>query len=595
MGAGTVAGVSTILSRDDLDFLLHEWLDVTALTTRPAFAEHDRSTFDAVLELAEQMATDDFAPHNRAADAAEPHVIDGHVVTVAGVSEAVRAFAEAGFVGATVPVERGGSGLPFTVGRAALAWFQAANIGTASYPFLTMAAVNLLLAHGTAEQIEAWVTPMMDGRFSGTMCLSEPQAGSSLADITTRAVPAEDGSYRVTGTKMWISGGEHELTGNIVHLVLARIPGGAPGVKGISLIAVPRLLPDGTHNDVALVGLNHKMGYRGTVNTLLAFGEQAADRSDGAIGWRVGDEHAGLAAMFHMMNEARVGVGMGAAALGVTGYLHALEYARTRTQGRPVAGRDVTAPMVPIAAHADVRRMLLAQKSYAEAGMAMTLYCSRLVDEKDTAPGEDERAQAALLLDVLTPIAKSWPSQWCLVANDLAIQVYGGYGYTRDFPVEQFWRDNRLNPIHEGTHGVQGIDLLGRKAVMRGGTGLELLLETMRATATRAAGVPDLAGYAEALETALGRIAKTTATLHGAGDADTTLANASVYLEAVGHVVAAWTWLEQALVIGDRPGEFADGKRAATRYFFRWELPRTAPQFDLLDSLDTTTLDWTPA
>ncbi len=417
-----------ILCRDDLDFLLHDWLDVTALTERPAFAEHDRSTFDAVLELAERMATDDFAPRNRAADLAEPHLVDGHVVTVDGVADAVRAFAQAGFVSATV-VEQGGSGLPFTVGRAALAWFQAANIGTASYPFLTMAAVNLLLAHGTPEQIGTWVPPMMDGRYSGTMCLSEPQAGSSLADITTRAVPADDGSYRVTGTKMWISGGEHELTDNIVHLVLARLPGGPAGVKGISLIAVPRVLSDGTVNDVALVGLNHKMGYRGTTNTLLAFGEQG-----GAVGWRVGDEHAGLAAMFHMMNEARVGVGMGAAALGVTGYLHALEYARTRTQGRAVTGRDVTTPMVPIIRHADVRRMLLAQKSYAEAGMALTLYCSRLVDEKDTAPDEQERARAALLLDVLTPIAKSWPSQWCLAANDLAIQVHGGYGYTRGLP-----------------------------------------------------------------------------------------------------------------------------------------------------------------
>ncbi len=579
-----------ILCRDDLDFLLHDWLDVTALTERPAFAEHDRSTFDAVLELAERMATDDFAPHNRAADLAEPHVVDGHVVTVDGVADAVRAFAQAGFVSATVPVEQGGSGLPFTVGRAALAWFQAANIGTASYPFLTMAAVNLLLAHGTPEQIGTWVPPMMDGRYSGTMCLSEPQAGSSLADITTRAVPAADGSYRVTGTKMWISGGEHELTDNIVHLVLARLPGGPAGVKGISLIAVPRVLSDGTVNDVALVGLNHKMGYRGTTNTLLAFGEQG-----GAVGWRVGDEHAGLAAMFHMMNEARVGVGMGAAALGVTGYLHALEYARTRTQGRAVTGRDVTTPMVPIIRHADVRRMLLAQKSYAEAGMALTLYCSRLVDEKDTAPDEQERARAALLLDVLTPIAKSWPSQWCLAANDLAIQVHGGYGYTRDFPVEQFWRDNRLNPIHEGTHGVQAIDLLGRKAVMGGGAGLELLLGTMRATVGRAADIPSLAGHAEALEASLQRIATTTKTLLGTGDAEVTLANASVYLEAVGHVVAAWTWLEQALVIGERPGEFADGKRAATRYFFRWELPRTGPQFDLLDSLDTTTLDWTPA
>ncbi|MCD2195456.1 acyl-CoA dehydrogenase [Actinomycetospora endophytica] len=580
-----------ILSRADLDFLLHDWLGVDDLLGRPEFAEHDRDTVDAVLELAEQIATERFAPHNRAADVAEPHVgPDGHVVVVDGVREAIAAFAGAGFIGASVPAEQGGTGLPFTVARAALAWFQAANIGTASYPFLTTGAANLLLAHGTPEQIEAWVPPMLDGRASGTMCLSEPQAGSSLADITTRAEPQPDGTYRVVGTKMWISGGEHELTPNIVHLVLAKIPGGPAGVKGISLIAVPRFLSDGARNDVVLAGVNHKMGYRGTVNTLLNFGE-----SGGAVGWLVGAEHGGLAAMFHMMNEARVGVGMGAAALGVTGYLHSLEYARTRTQGRPVGGRDVTTPMIPIAEHPDVKRMLLAQKAYAEAGMALGLYCSRLVDEKDTAPSDDDRARAALLLDVLTPIAKSWPSQWCLTANDLAIQVLGGSGYTRDFPVEQFYRDNRLNPIHEGTHGIQAIDLLGRKAVMRGGAGLELLLATIRATVGRADAYPE---YAAALESALVRVEKTTTTLHAAGDPDVTLANASVYLEAVGHVVVAWIWLEQLLAVdardgADGGGAFAEGKRAAARYFFRFELPRTGPQFDLLDSLDTTTLDWT--
>ena len=581
---------SRILDRADLDFLLHDWLRVGDLLERPAFAEHDRDTVDAVLELAEQIATERFAPHNRAADVAEPHLEDGRVVVVDGVREAIEAFAEAGFTGASVPVEQGGTGLPFTVARAALAWFQAANIGTASYPFLTTAAANLLLAHGTPEQVEAWVPAMLDGRASGTMCLSEPQAGSSLADITTRAEPEGDGTYRVTGTKMWISGGEHELTPNIIHLVLAKIPGGPPGVKGISLFAVPRYLEDGTANDVVLAGVNHKMGYRGTVNTLLNFGE-----AGGAVGWLVGTEHAGLTAMFHMMNEARVGVGMGAAALGVTGYLHALDYARTRTQGRAVGGRDVTSPMIAIAEHPDVKRMLLAQKAYAEAAMGLGLYCSRLVDEKDTAPDEEDRGRAALLLDVLTPIAKSWPSQWCVTANDLAIQVLGGSGYTRDFPVEQFYRDNRLNPIHEGTHGIQAIDLLGRKAVMRGGAGLELLLGTIRETVARAEQYPE---YAAALESALVRTEKTTTTLHSAGDPDVTLANASIYLEAVGHVVAAWIWLEQLLAVDARDGAdggdaFAAGKRAAARYFFRYELPRTGPQFDLLDSLDTTTLDWT--
>ncbi len=280
---------------------------------------------------------------------------------------------------------------------------------------------------------------------------------------------------------MWISGGEHELTDNIVHLVLARIPGAPPGVKGISLFVVPRRLvaADGTpgeRNDVALAGLNHKMGYRGTVNTLLSFGEGRfrPDGRPGAVGYLVGEPHQGLARMFHMMNEARIGIGLGAVALGYTGYLESLEYARNRPQGRPVDARDPVAAPVAIIEHADVRRMLLAQKAYVEAGLALSLYCARLVDERNTAPDATARRRAGLLLDLLTPIAKSWPSQWCLAANDLAIQVLGGSGYTRDFPVEQLYRDNRLNPIHEGTHGIQALDLLGRRVALVGGRGLRV-------------------------------------------------------------------------------------------------------------------------
>jgi alkylation response protein AidB-like acyl-CoA dehydrogenase len=575
---------SLILSRRDLDFLLHEWLRVEELFDREVFAEHSRETVDAVLDLAEELATELYAPGNRLGDQQEPYIgDDGKIVLPAHVRPAIEATAKAGFVSAGFGEELGGSHLPTSVHRAAMAWFQAANIGVSAYLGLTMANAGLLVAHGTREQIETWVPPLLDGRYLGTMCLSEPQAGSSLADITTRAEPQADGTYRITGTKMWISGGDHELTENIVHLVLAKIPGGPPGVKGISLFIVPKFL-EGERNALSLAGLNHKMGYRGTTNALLDFA--------GATGFLVGEAHAGLSYMFHMMNEARIGVGLGATALGYTGYLHAVEYARQRPQGRPLASKDPSAPPVPIIEHTDVKRMLLAQKSYVEGALALGLYCSRLVDEASSG-GDAERA--TLLLDVLTPIAKSWPSQWCLEANSLAIQVHGGYGYTRDFPVEQFYRDNRLNPIHEGTHGVQGLDLLGRKVAMKDGAGLVLLIATVRETIARAAEAGgDAAAHAVLLGRALERLGSVTPRLFAAGSPDRILANSTYYLEATGHVVLAWIWLEQLLACGASEGAFYDGKRQAARYFFHVELPRTTPLFDLLDANDTTSLDMDP-
>ncbi len=585
---------SLLLSRRDLDFLLHEWLEVEKLTTRERYAEHDRTTFDDVLDLAEQVATDHFASHRKISDANEPE-FDGRTVTVPDeVKAALDVFAGTGIVGAGMDERVGGLQLPAVVAQACFAWFHAANVGTAAYPFLTIAAANLLLTHGSEEQIDTWVRPMVEGRYFGTMCLSEPQAGSSLADVTTRAEPRDDGTYRLTGNKMWISGGDHELSENIVHLVLAKIPGGPAGTKGISLFVVPRVLESGERNDVALAGLNHKMGYRGTVNTLLNFGEGLATPGGepGAVGYLVGEPHTGLASMFHMMNEARVGVGAGATALGYAGYLNALDYARTRPQGRPAGAKDPASPQVPIVEHADVRRMLLASKSYVEGALALNLYCGTLLDDEGTAPDADDRRRAHMLLEVLTPVAKSWPSQWCLRANDLAIQIHGGYGYTREYDVEQLYRDNRLNAIHEGTHGIQGLDLLGRKVVMSGGAGLDLLVSTVDRTvqaARKAGGEP--AELAEGLDHAIRRVAEVTATLWDAGDPAVTLANSSVYLEAVGHVVIAWIWLEQLLAAGDSEGAFYDGKRAAARYFHRYELPSVHPQLDLLASLDRTTLD----
>ncbi|WP_107767508.1 acyl-CoA dehydrogenase [Nocardioides terrigena] len=595
--------MSLIMSRRDLDFLLFEWLDTESLFERTRYAEHSRDVVEDLLGLAERIATDHFAPHNRAADLAEPRFDGERVELVPEVEPALRAFADAGFLAAPLGEEAGGLQLPSSVFGACMAWFHAANVGTAGYALLTLANANLLTVHATPELVGRFVEPMTTGRFFGTMALSEPHAGSNLADITTRAEPQPDGTYRLFGRKMWISGGDHEMGDNIVHLVLARTPDAPLGTRGISLFLVPKHLvgEDGTvgeRNDVVLAGINHKMGFRGTVNTAPIFGDGAFTPGGrpGAVGHLVGTEHRGLPAMFTMMNEARIGVGLGATALGYTGYLKSLAYARERLQGRPL-GASPESPQVPLVEHPDVRRMLLAQKSYVEGALALNLYCSRLVDDIASLDDADVTAEAEKLLGVLTPIAKSWPSQWCLAANDLAIQVLGGAGYTRDHDVEQHYRDNRLNAIHEGTHGIQGLDLLGRKVLMDAGAGLALLVGRIHETARRAAGTGDADGerYAAQLTAAADRLVEVTGAIATRGDQQAMLADATAYLEATGHLVVAWLWLEQWLVADGKEGAFYDGKRAATAYFFGRELPKVAPLLDLLAGGDRTTLDLDPS
>ncbi len=588
-----------IINRRDLDFQLFEVLDAEALITRPRYAEHSRETFNAVLDTALAMAEEKFAPHNRKADEHEPTFDGQRVSIIPEVAEALKAFCEAGFIAAAHDFERGGMQLPVLMTQAAFSLFKGANVGTAAYPFLTIANANVIHRFGSEAQKAKYLGPLLAGRYFGTMALTEPQAGSSLSDITTSATPNPDGTYSIAGNKIFISGGDHELSENIVHLVLAKIPGGPPGVKGISLFIVPkfRVKDDGSlgeRNDVALAGLIHKMGYRGTTSTMLSFGEQGQ-----CIGELVGKPHQGLAYMFHMMNEARIGVGMGAVMLGYRGYLASLDYARERPQGRAPTNKNPSDPQLKLIEHADIRRMLLAQKAYVEAGYALCLYCARLVDEQRVGADDTAIQEAGLLLDLLTPIAKSWPSQWCLEANSLAIQIHGGYGYTREYPVEQFYRDNRLNPIHEGTHGIQAIDLLGRKAVMQGGAAMTLFAREAGKTIANARDDAALAGYAAELQGALDEIATTLTALAPvlAGNPTLALANAVLFLDAFGHTVMAWIWLRQALAAqrglagsSAADADFYRGKLLACRWFYRWELPKTRQWHELLRSLDDTTL-----
>lgn len=590
------------IDRPDLAFQLHDVLGIERLHAMSRFADYDREAVDGVLDTAERIAMEHFLPHAARLDEHEPRFVDGRVEMDAAVAAALAVYRDAGFFGAAFDADWGGSQMPETLRVAAAFIFSMANIATSAYPFLTVGAARLIESFGSAPQKERYLRPMVAGRFFGTMCLSEPQAGSSLADITTRAERQEDGTYHLTGRKMWISGGDQEMSENIVHLVLARIPGGPAGVKGISLFVVPKfhVNEDGSladRNGVTLAGLNHKMGYRGTTNTLLNFGE---DRP--CIGHLLGEAHQGLAYMFQMMNEARIGVGMGATALAAAGYRASLAYARERPQGRPAGAKDPAAPQVPIIEHADIRRLLLAQKAAVEGALALCLYCADLVDR---AHGEREEALAreeALLLDLLTPIAKSWPSEFCLEANKHAIQILGGYGYTRDYPVERLYRDNRLNPIHEGTHGIQGLDLLGRKVGMGGGASVKALAGRIMADVSTAHQVASLEAFAEMLATELAETVATTRKLAvaTADDPKRALANATIYLDMFGHVVIAWMWLRQAtaaarrLAEGSGDADFLNGKLAACRYFFAYELPKARTQRALLETLDDTTLAMRP-
>ena len=601
--------------RATLDFLLYDWLNAESLNQRERFADHSRETFDAVFDTCERIARDKYAPFNRTVDTQEPHFDGEKVILPQATYEAQKAYAASGMLSAAQDYDIGGMQLPYTVEAAANAFFAMASVSIGS-GMLTTGNANLLMVHGTELQKEVFAKNAFSGRFSGTMCLSEPQAGSSLSDVTTRAVPDGDEfeneplgpRYRLTGNKMWISSGEHELTENIIHLVLAKIPGPdgklIPGTRGISLFIVPKKLVNdkgelsGVRNDVALAGLNHKLGWRGTTNTLLNFGEgkYPVKGQAGAVGYLVGKPHEGLRCMFHMMNEARIGVGMAATMLGMAGYYASLDYAKNRPQGRPmgVGGKDPAQPQIRIIEHADVKRMLLAQKAFSEGALALELYCARLVDEHHT--GDTQTADdARLLLEVLTPIAKSWPSEWCLEANSLAIQVHGGYGYTRDFPVEQYWRDNRLNMIHEGTHGIQAMDLLGRKVLMEGGRGFALLAARIKATIERALQVPELAAHANALGQALAHVGSATEAAWATGKPRDALANAVPYMQGFGHTVLAWIWLDVALAAlkSDATKSVAStaGRLGATRYFYHYELPKIAAWLKVVETRDLTCAD----
>ena len=592
--------MSMIVNRRDLDFVLYETLGLDKILESERYADYDRESLDAIMDLCQAIAEDQFLPCAAKLDENEPKFVDGKVETISELKEAIAAYQEAGLCASAYDSDIGGMQLPWMMDQALNGMFVCANNPAHIYLFLTQGVANMLNACGSDELKRKYLPNLVDGNWFGTMCLSEPQAGSSLADIRTKADFNADGSYSISGTKMWISGGEQDITENIIHMVLAKIPGSPPGVKGISLFLVPknRVNADGSigdFNNIALAGLNHKMGCRGATNCLLNFGE-----SGDSIGYLVGEPNQGLANMFHMMNEARISVGMSAVMTGLGGYLYSLDYARNRPQGRPLVNRNPEEPQIMISEHADIKRMLMTQKAFIEGAQTLIYYCAELIDTKKLLDDKDQCQRIDLLLDLLTPICKSWPSEYCLEANKLAIQVLGGYGYTREYPVERLYRDNRLNHIHEGTWGIQGLDILGRKVRMHGGAAVSILRQEIQETIDSAISHPELVSFCEQLKTSLLLVEDTIDAVSKADDPSLALANATIFLDAIGHLVIAWMWLKQAVAAleGKQKENTADeafyeGKISAMKFFFNYELPKIKPNLELVAQLDSTCYDLT--
>ncbi|MFH1034656.1 MAG: acyl-CoA dehydrogenase [Pseudomonadota bacterium] len=571
------------VSERNLKFLLHEVLGAGELARLPYYQEHDRQSQDMMLDTALRMSEEVLFPAFRAMDQQPPVLVDGQVKVHALAGEFMRQSAEGGWIGATFPYEDGGLQMPVMLETACQFVFMAANLAAAAYPGLTKGAAHLLLSYGSEQIKETYVPKMIGGLWQGTMALTEPGAGSSLSDIAVTAEPTEQGHYLISGQKIFISAGDHDGVENVVHLMLARIKGAPAGVKGISLFVVPKLRPGQSGleaNDLQTAGLFHKLGYRGCPIVHLSMGEAGDCR-----GWLLGKPNQGLSYMFQMMNEARISVGLQAAAVASGAYYASLKYAQERPQGRPVEAKDPLQPPVPIIQHADVKRLLLFQRGVVEGSLALLLQASRYADLAEH--GQDhEKERAHLLLELLTPIAKSYPAEMGIAATSAGLQVLGGYGYTDEFSAEQYFRDMRIHAIHEGTTGIQAMDLLGRKVTMQGGKAFETFIQEVGQTLEAAGLSPELTPYAARLRQVLDALRDLTAAklaLARQGQMAVFLADATLYLELFGLVAIAWQWLKQGLVAqqglaaSQGPGEaaFYRGKLETLRYFFHYELPKS--------------------
>ncbi len=569
--------------RRNLDFLLFEVHDVERLFSLPYFEDHTRQTCELAIDTAMKLAANLLYPYLREMDEKEPVLEEGAVRVHPVVRTMMKEWGEGGWLGSAMPYEVGGQQMPVTIRMVCDYLFAAANFSATGYSLLTTGAAHLILTHASDALKETFVPPMLAGKWQGTMALTEPQAGSSLSDILTRAEPTEQGYYKISGQKIFISAGDHDGVDNVVHMMLAKIKGGPPGVKGISLFLVPKKRPTENGgleaNDVNVSAVYHKLGYRGCPITQLSLGENGDCR-----GFLVGEPHKGLTYMFQMMNEARLGVGMQATAITSAAYYASLEYAGQRLQGRKPSTKDPALPQVSIIEHADIRRMLLFQRAVSEGALSVILQCGLYADLAGTQDAA-ARERYELLLDLLTPVAKSYPSENGIISVSQGLQILGGYGYCREFPLEQYYRDIRIHPIHEGTTGIQAMDLLGRKVVMKQGRAVQLFLEEVGETIRASAAHEALKPYTARLEEGLEKWrAVTMHRLQFAmkNDLENFLADATLYLELFGIVVVAWQWLAQGLAASkgldgpcsDASRRFYEGKLHTMRYFFHYEMPK---------------------
>lgn len=574
---------------DDLTDFLLDVAGLDRVLALPAYRGHTRETCALFLDSARRLAREVLFPAYKPMDEEKPRFEGGRVLLHPRMRDLYGRIVELGILSATRPESVGGSALPMTIAAIGSAYLMAANLGVYAIAGLTSGAARLIESFGSEDLRSRFMAKMYAGEWAGTMALTEPQAGSSLTDVKTRATPRADGTYTIAGTKIFISGGEQDLTANIVHLTLARIDGAPEGIKGVSLFAIPKLREEGgglASNDVACTSVFSKIGWRALPSVQLTFG----DRGD-CRGWLVGEPHRGIKHMFQMMNEARLMVGLNGIASASVAYQEALAYAKDRPQGRPLAAKNPSAPQVPIIEHADVRRMLLRQKAIVEGGLGLLVRTAVLTDLSEHSLSEDERRRSQLLLDLLIPVAKTFPAEYGFEANTLAIQVHGGYGYTSEYLPEAWWRDQKLNSIHEGTSGIQAMDLLGRKAVAAWGEPMRILREEVDATiaTARKAGLDD---HASAVSRAVEDLSATTAEVgvRGLDQVDAMLRHSADYMDAFAVTTVAWELLAQAVAAkrGARSEAFRNGKIAACSYWLHTEVPYVAATLARVRSGETS-------